>query len=67
VVFELGAASLLYNQRIVIFKEKDVMFPSDFRDLGYIEYERGKLAGTSLQLLKELIKLGAVQLLPGGV
>src|SRR5947209_1644918 len=67
VVFELGAASLLYGQRIVIFKEKDVVFPSDFRDLGFIEYERGKLAGTSLLLLKELIKLGAVQLLPGGV
>ena len=66
VVFELGAASLLYGQRIVIFKEKGVVFPSDFRDLGFIEYERGQLAGSSLQLLKELIKLGAVQLLPGG-
>jgi predicted nucleotide-binding protein len=66
VVFELGAASLLYPKRIVVFKEKDVVFPTDFRDLGYIEYERGQLAGTSLQLLKELIKLGAVQLLPGG-
>lgn len=66
VVFELGAASLLYPERIVVFKEKGVVFPSDFRDLGYIEYERGQIASTSLQLLKELIKLGAVQLLPGG-
>lgn len=65
VVFELGAASLLYGKRIVIFKERDVVFPSDFRDIGYIEYERGQLANSSLQLLKELIKLGAVQLLPG--
>jgi predicted nucleotide-binding protein len=44
VIYELGAASLLYGQRIVIFKEKGVFFPSDFRDLGYIEYERGHLS-----------------------
>ena len=35
VVFELGAASILYENRIVIFKEKGVTFPSDFSDLGY--------------------------------
>lgn len=40
VVFELGAASILYENRIVIFKEKGVSFPSDFSDLGYIEFEK---------------------------
>jgi hypothetical protein len=65
VVFELGAASLLYGKRIVIFKERDVVFPSNFNDLGYIDYEKGELRSKSLDLLKELIKLGAVQLLPG--
>ena len=64
VVFELGAASLLYGKRIVIFKEEGVAFPSDFSDLGYIPYEKGQLNTKSLDLLKELIKLGAVQLLP---
>lgn len=65
VVFELGAASYKYDQRIVIFKESGVAFPSDFRDLGYIEYEKGQLAGKTMDLLKELIALKAVIILPG--
>lgn len=65
VVYELGAASYKYDQRIVIFKEKGVAFPSDFRDLGYIEYEKEQLAGKTMDLLKELIALKAVRILPG--
>jgi predicted nucleotide-binding protein len=64
VVFELGAASLLYGQRIVILKERNVDFPTDFRDLGYIEYEKDHLAEKSMELLRELIKLKAVALIP---
>lgn len=66
VVFELGAASLLYGRRIVIFKEKDVSFPTDFRDLGYIEYEKGSLAAKSIELLKELVALKAIRIQAGG-
>lgn len=65
VVYELGAASLLYGQRIVIFKEQGVEFPTDFRDLGHIEYERDLLSAKSMELLRELIKLRAVRLTPG--
>jgi len=65
VIYELGAASYKYDRRIVIFKEKSVTFPTDFRDLGFIEYEKGQLAGKSMDLLRELIALKAVKLLPG--
>lgn len=65
VVFELGVASYKYDQRIVIFKENGVAFPTDFRDLGHIEYEKGQLAVKTMDLLKELIALKAVKLLPG--
>lgn len=65
VIYELGAASYKYDRGIVIFKEKDVSFPSDFRDLGYIEFEKGQLRGKSMELLRELIALKAVKLLPG--
>jgi hypothetical protein len=65
VVYELGAASFQYGQRIVIFKEHGVEFPTDFRDLGYIEYEKGHLAEKSMELLRELVKLKAVRLVPG--
>jgi len=65
VIYELGAASYLYDRRIVIFKERSVTFPSDFQDLGYIEFEKGQLAGKTMELLRELIALKAVKLLPG--
>jgi len=66
VVYELGAASFQYGQRIVIFKERGVEFPTDFRDLGYIEYEKGGLSAKSMELLRELIKLKAVRVTAGG-
>ena len=65
VVFELGAASLLYGRRVVIFKEEGVSFPTDFRDLGYIEYQRGNLVAKSIELLKELVALKAIKIQAG--
>jgi predicted nucleotide-binding protein len=65
VVYELGAASFQYGQRIVIFKERGVEFPTDFRDLGYIEYDKGLLSAKSMELLRELIMLKAVKVTAG--
>jgi predicted nucleotide-binding protein len=61
VVYELGAASMLYENRIVIFKEKGVMFPSDFSDLGYIEFERDQLVAETLKLFGELVALDILE------
>lgn len=66
VIYELGAASFLYGQRIVIFKEAGVEFPSDFSDLGYIEYEKGHLSDKFAELIRELVKLRAVVIQAGG-
>ena len=65
VVYELGAASLLFGRRIVILKEKGVTFPTDFRDLGYIEFEKDNLEAKSMELLRELVALKVVRILPG--
>ncbi len=62
VIYELGAASLLYGRKIVVFKEKGVTFPSDFRDLGWIQFERDALDGKAVDLLRELIALKAIRL-----
>ena len=62
VVYELGAASLLYGRKIVILKESGVTFPSDFSDLGWIEFERGALEAKAMDLLREMIALNAVRL-----
>jgi predicted nucleotide-binding protein len=65
VIYELGAASLEYGQRIVIFKQKGVYFPTDFRDLGYIEFDKGSLDAKAMDLLMELIALSAVRITAG--
>lgn len=62
VVYELGAASLLYGRKIVILKEVGVTFPSDFRDLGWIEFNEDALDAKALDLLREMIALEAVRL-----
>lgn len=61
VVYELGAASILYENRIVIFKEKSVSFPSDFSDLGYIEFEKDQLVAEMGNLFSELVALDILE------
>lgn len=62
VIYELGAAGLLYGRKIVVFKESGVAFPSDFSDLGWIEFEKDALDAKAMDLLRELIALKAVRL-----
>jgi len=64
VVYELGAASVLYGKKIVILKEKDVAFASDFSDLGYISFEKDNLDAKAADLMLELINLGFMELTP---
>ena len=61
VVYELGAASILYENRIVIFKENGVSFPSDFSDLGYISFEKDQLVAELGNLFKELVALDILE------
>lgn len=65
VVFELGAANVLYDNKIVIFKEDGVVFASDYSDLGYIPFEKDKLNAKSMDLLNELLGLGFLKIVPG--
>lgn len=64
VVYELGAASVLYGNKIVIFKEEGVDFASDFKDFGYISFEKDSLDSRAMDLLKELVGLGFLRLVP---
>ncbi len=61
VVYELGAASILYENRIVIFKEKGLTFPTDFSDLGFIEFEKDQLVAELGALFKELVELDILE------
>jgi len=62
VVYELGAAGYLYDNRIVIMREEDVAFPTNFRDLGYITFSKDELEAKAMDILKELIGFGIVKI-----
>jgi predicted nucleotide-binding protein len=62
VVYELGAASFAYEDRVVIFKEKGINFPTNFSSVGYIEFEENAIEAKTMDLLKELIGFGLVKL-----
>lgn len=64
VVYELGAASVLYEDRIVILKEDGVTLASDFSDLGYISFEKNKIKAKAMDLIKELIGFGLLKVTP---
>lgn len=64
IVYELGAAGVLYGKNIVIFKEQGVTFASDFSDLGYITFEKDNLIAKATELLTELIGFGLLKITP---
>jgi len=64
VVFELGAGIALYSDKIVILREEEVSFGSDFTDYGYITFEKDRLDAKAFDLMKELIGLGFLQVTP---
>jgi hypothetical protein len=64
VAHELGATSYVYGDRIVIFKEKGLHFPSNFQSIGYIEFDANGIQARTAELLKELIGFGLVKVTP---
>lgn len=54
---ELGAASVLYGDRIVVFKEKSIELPSNFSSVGYIEFDKDKLSDKGIELFRELVSM----------
>lgn len=62
VVYELGAAGYLYENRIVIMKEENVEFPSNFREIGYISFSKDDLSSKTMDIIKELIGFGIVKI-----
>jgi predicted nucleotide-binding protein len=63
VVYELGAASFAYENRVIIFKEEGLNFPTNFQSVGYIEFKVDSIEAKTTELLKELISFGLVKLM----
>lgn len=62
VIHELGAASVLYDNRIIIFKEKGVTLASNFSSIGYIEFEKDRLSEKGIDLFRELVSFKIVSI-----
>jgi len=61
VIYELGATAFLYDNRIVIMKEEGVTFPTNFRDIGYISFDKDQLDAKALDIIREMIGFGIVK------
>lgn len=66
VAHELGASSVLYDNKIVIFKEDGVSLASNFSGIGYISFEKDKLSDKAAELFRELIKFKLLSFTVGG-
>lgn len=62
---ELGAASVLYGEQIVVFKEKGIELPSNFSSVGYIEFEKDKLSDKGIELFRELVEMKILKVTVG--
>ncbi len=63
VVYELGAATYLYENKIIILKEEGVSLASDFDDFGYITFQKDNLEAKAIPLIKELVALQFVKIM----
>lgn len=56
---------MLYGSKIIIFKEDTVDFPANFRDIGYISFEKDALSSKVNELFRELISFGLIKVSVG--
>ena len=59
---ELGAASVMYDDRIILFKEEDVYLASNYSGIGYITFEKDALDANVNDLLRELVAFKILKL-----
>jgi predicted nucleotide-binding protein len=62
VAHELGASAVMYDDRIIIFKESSVTLASNFSGLVYISFEKDNLEAKMNELLRELVALKILRL-----
>ena len=62
---ELGASAVMYDDRVILFKEKDVNLASNSSGIGYIPFEKDRLDAEMSALLRELVALKFLKLSVG--
>lgn len=61
VVNELGAASIMYDSRIIVFREDSVHLATNYESIGYITFEHDDLTAKANDLFRELIAFGILK------
>jgi hypothetical protein len=61
VVHELGAASVMYDNRIVVFREESVHLATNYDSIGYITFEKDDIPAKANDLFRELIAFGILK------
>jgi hypothetical protein len=59
---ELGAATVLYLGRVVVFEEPGADLASNYSGIGYIEVERGKQSTNAMDLFREIRHFGLIKI-----
>lgn len=59
---ELGAASVMYDDRIILFKEDTVNLASNYSGIGYITFPKDQLDAKVNELLRELVAFRILKL-----
>lgn len=62
---ELGASAVMYDDRVILFKEKEVELASNFSGIGYIPFDKDRLDAEMSALLRELVALKFLKLSVG--
>jgi predicted nucleotide-binding protein len=62
---ELGASAVMYDDRVILFKEQAVDLASNFSGIGYIPFEKDRLDAEMSALLRELVALRFLKLSVG--
>lgn len=62
---ELGASAVMYDDRVILFKEEDVTLASNFSGIGYIPFQKDRLDAEMSALLRELVALKFLKLSVG--
>jgi predicted nucleotide-binding protein len=62
---ELGAAAVMYDNRIILFKEEAVDLASNYSGIGYIPFEKDNLDAKVNDLLRELFSMKIIRVTSG--
>jgi hypothetical protein len=57
---------VLYEGKVIVFKETSVDLASNYSGIGHIEFEKNKLSAHAMELFREIQQFGLIKIIVGG-